>query len=339
MRFSTPGFFIAFAVVALLLLLWWWSGYRRKRLLSIFADQQLLAGLIRGFSPRRRRYKYLLLFLALVVLVLCLARPQLGTHMVMVKREGQDVMVAIDVSSSMLAEDMKPNRLAKAKQEVMGLLDKLQGDRIGLVAFAGAAFVQCPLTLDYSAARLFLDVIDTDLIPHQGTNLAQAIEKGTGAFVKKERKHKVMILITDGENFGENLDEAVNNAKIEGVRIYAIGIGRPEGEPIPIRNTRGEMVGYKKDENGELIMTRLDEVTLKQIAAATDGKYYHATAGEIELDRIYADISAQEAKEHEGRLLTQYEDRFQYLLPFVIVFLSLEMLVSERRPLRQKELT
>lgn len=331
MRFASPEYFIGFAVLVLVLLLWWWSSRRRRRLLEVFADRELLGGLIRGFSPKRRRYKYLLLFLALATLVLCLARPQLGTHMVMVKREGQDLMLAIDVSASMLAEDMKPNRLTKAKREVQGMIDRLEGDRVGLVAFAGAAFVQCPLTLDYSAANLFLDVIDTDLIPQQGTNLAEAIRKGTEAFVKKERKHKIMILITDGENFGQNLDDAVEQAKLDGVRIYAIGIGHPDGEPIPVRNSRGEMTGYKKDEHGEIVLSRLDEVALKQIAAATDGKYYHATAGEIELEKIYEDISAEEGKEHEGRLLTQYEDRFQYLLPVAVLLFSGELLLSERR--------
>jgi Ca-activated chloride channel family protein len=331
MRFASPEYLLGFGVLLLVLGLWWWGAWRRRRLLEAFADRELLGGLIRGFSPKRRRYKYLLVLLALAVLVLCLARPQLGTHMVMVKREGQDLMIAIDVSASMLAEDMKPNRLTKAKREVLGMIHRLEGDRIGLVAFAGAAFVQCPLTLDYSAANLFLDVIDIDLIPQPGSNLAEAIRKGTEAFVKKERKHKVMILITDGENFGDGLEDAIQQAKIEGVRIYAIGIGHPDGEPIPVRNSRGEMTGYKKDENGEIVLTRLDEVTLKQIAAATDGKYYHATAGEIELERIYDDISAEEGKEHEGRLLTQYEDRFQYVLPLAILFFAGELLLSERR--------
>lgn len=335
MRFSTPEFFIGFAAVALLALLWLWSARKKKRLLELFADAQLLSGLISGFSRQRRRYKYLLIFLALVTLVLCLARPQLGTHMVMLKREGQDVMLVIDVSASMQAEDMRPNRLEKAKQEVFGMISRMQGDRVGLVAFAGNAFVQCPLTLDYAAARMFLDVINTDLIPQPGTNLPEAIKKATAAFVKKERKFKVMILITDGEDFGEGLDEAVQAAKVEGVRIYAIGIGRPDGEPIPIRNQRGEMVGYKKDERGEVVLTRLDEVTLQTVASETDGKYYHASAGEIELDNIYDEISTMDSKEQKGRLLTQYEDRYQYLLPFAIVFLGVEVLISERR--RRKE--
>lgn len=272
----------------------------------------------------------------MIFLVFCLARPQFGTHMEMLKREGQDVMIVVDCSASMLAEDMKPNRIERAKQEVRGLLARMQGDRIGLVAFAGSAFVQCPLTLDYSAAQMFVDVLDVDLIPNPGTNIAEAISVATAAFVIKERKNKVMIVITDGEDFGEGIDAAINEAKIAGVNIYTIGIGRPEGEPIPIRNVRGEMVGYKKDQGGELIMTRLDEITLQKCAAETDGRYYHASQGEIALDMIYEEISKMEKKELSDMLLTQYEDRYQYILPFAIVSLAGEALLSERRR-RKKE--
>jgi Ca-activated chloride channel family protein len=339
MRFSTPEFFFGFVAVALLLLLFYYSARKRRRLLSLFADRELLSTLTASFSPSKRKYKRLFIFLGLIFLVLCLTRPQLGTHMMMLKREGQDVVIAIDVSNSMLAEDMKPNRLEKAKQEVRGIISRMEGDRVGLVAFAGAAFVQCPLTLDYSAAKLFLDVIDVDLISQQGTHLGEALRKATDAFEnKRERKHKVVLLITDGEDFGGDLDAAAEYARLEGVKIFCIGIGHPDGEPIPIRNQRGEMVGYKKDSSGELVMSRLDETSLQMVSSVTGGKYYHASAGEIELDRIYDEISAMEKKEQEGRLLTQYEDRYQYFLPIVVFFLALEALISERRSAGRREI-
>lgn len=339
MRFATPEYFIGLLIIVVLAVFAFWSARKKQRLLGIFAEKKLLTGLIRNYSPRRRRYKTAFFFLALIILVFAMARPQFGTHMELVKRVGQDVMIVIDVSNSMLAEDMRPNRLERAKQEVRGLLDRLEGDRVGIVAFAGAAFIQCPLTLDYSAARLFLDIIDVDLIPQPGTNLPEAISVAADGFNVQERKHKVMIVITDGEDFGEGLDQAIEEAKLAGVRIYTIGIGRPDGEPIPIRNQRGEMIGYKKDSNGELVLTRLDEVTLKQVATATDGKYYHASAGEIALDEIYADISQMEKKELEERLMTQYEDRFQYILPLAIIFLAADALISERRRVRNREQT
>jgi Ca-activated chloride channel homolog len=337
MRFATPEYFyVGLLVICLIGLFVYWSARKKKRLLELFADKRLVSGLIANFSPSKRRYKYLLLFLGLFFLVTALARPQYGTHMVMMKREGQDVMIVVDCSKSMLAEDMKPNRLEKAKQEVRGLISRMTGDRVGLVAFSGAAFTECPLTLDYSAAQMFVDVLDVDLIPTPGTNIGAAIETATAAFNQKERKNKIMIIITDGEDFGGDIKRAVKEAKIQGVKIYTIGLGKPEGEPIPIRNDRGEMIGYKKDSRGELVLTKLDEQGLQEIAADADGRYYHASAGEIALDQIYEDINSLEKKEQKGMLMTQYEDRYQYILPFAIVCLGAEILISERRS-RRKE--
>jgi Ca-activated chloride channel family protein len=337
MRFATPEYFylgvFAIALIGLFVL---WSARKKRRLLELFADKKLVGGLTANFSLQKRRYKYLLLFLGLIFLVLALARPQYGTHMVMLKREGQDVMLVVDCSKSMLAEDMKPNRLDKAKQEVRGLISRMTGDRVGLVAFAGAAFTQCPLTLDYSAAQMFIDVLDVDLIPTPGTNIGAAIEAATAAFNQKERKNKIMIIITDGEDFGGDIKRAVKEAKVQGVKIFTIGLGKPEGEPIPIRNDRGEMIGYKKDGRGELVLTRLDEQMLQEIAADADGRYYHASAGEIALDQIYEDINALEKKEQKGMLMTQYEDRYQYVLPFAILCFGAEILISERKS-RRKE--
>ncbi len=331
MRFAAPEYFWAFLLVAVLAALYWYAARRKRRLLETFADRGLLDNLIRNFSPTVRRYKVAMLFLGMIIVVICLARPQFGTHMEVLKREGQDVMIVVDCSNSMLAEDMKPSRIERAKQEVRGLIERLQGDRVGLTAFAGGAYIQCPLTLDYSAASMFVDVLSTDLIPLAGTNLAEAITVATSGFESKERKNKVMIVITDGEDFGDGLAEAVSAAKLAGVNVFTIGIGRPEGEPIPLRNVRGELVGYKKDDAGELVMTRLDEPTLQEVAAATEGRYFHAAQGEIALDQIYEEIDAMQKKELQDILMTQYEDRFQYLLPLAIVLLAGEVLLSERR--------
>ena len=215
MRFATPEYFylgvFAIALIGLFVL---WSARKKKRLLELFRRQEARRRIDCEFlAVQKRRYKYLLLFLGLIFLVLALARPQYGTHMVMLKREGQDVMIVVDCSKSMLAEDMKPNRLDKAKQEVRGLISRMTGDRVGLVAFAGAAFTECPLTLDYSAAQMFVDVLDVDLIPSPGTNIGAAIQAATAAFNQKERKNKVMIIITDGEDFGGDIKRAVKEAQ------------------------------------------------------------------------------------------------------------------------------
>ena len=240
-------------------------------------------------------------------------------------------MILLDTSASMEAEDMKPNRLEKAKQEIRGIVERLSGDRIGLVLFAGQSFIHCPLTLDYSAFNIFMDVVDTDIIPKQGTAIGDAIKTALTAFDQKERKYKVIILLTDGEDHDTKPIEAAEKARDEGVRIFPIGIGSIRGEPIPIKNRRGEVAGYKKDENGSVVMTKLDEMTLQRIAEITGGTYFRATAGEIELDRIYDEILGMEKKELEGQLTTQYEDRFQYPLAAGIFLLIIEFLVTDKK--------
>jgi Ca-activated chloride channel family protein len=272
---------------------------------------------------------------AILFLSLSAAKPQLGTHMEMVKQEGIDVMIAIDVSKSMDALDVKPgpiSRLEKAKQELRSIInpDHLRGDRVGLVPFAGAAFIQCPLTIDYSAARMFLDIIDSDIIPTPGTAIGEAILTAIKGFAKEERKHKVLILLTDGEDHDTDPLGAADEARKEGVRIYTIGIGSIEGEPIPIFNKRSERVGFKKDDEGNVVVSKLDETTLEKIALATGGRYYHATPSELELDKIIADIDKMEKKEIKGTLLLQYDDRYQWPLALAMMFIIWEVFVSER---------
>jgi Ca-activated chloride channel family protein len=249
----------------------------------------------------------------------------------MMKREGLDIMILLDTSISMDAEDMKPSRLEKAKQEIRGVVERLSGDRIGLVLFAGQSFVHCPLTLDYSAFKIFMDVVYSDIIPTQGTAIGDAIETALTAFDQSERKYKVMILLTDGEDHDTKPIEIAERAHEQGVRIFTIGIGSVRGEPIPIKNRRGETVGFKKDEDGSVVMTSLDEIALQRIAEITDGEYFRATAGEIELDRIYDEILGMEKRELEGKLMTQYEDRFQYPLAAGLFFLIIEFVVTDRK--------
>jgi Ca-activated chloride channel family protein len=312
-----------------------WAIRRKKKMLARFGDIFLLLKNAPYLSFARQGGKAAVIIAGILFLVMTLSQLQCGTHMEMMRREGIDIVIAIDVSNSMLAEDFKPSRISKARQEVRGILERLQGDRIGLVAFAGEAFIQSPLTLDYSAAEIFLDVIDVGLIPQQGTAIGDAINKAREAFETKERKHKVMILLTDGEDHQGNAVEAAEKAREEGVKIYPIGIGSPVGEPIPVVNRQGEKVGYKKDNSGEVIVTRLDEVTLQKIALTTGGKYYRASAGEMELDKVYDDISKMEKKELEGKLLMQYEDRFQYPLFVAILLIIGEFFISEKRKVKK----
>jgi len=329
MRFAEPIHFLILLGVVLLGIFVFWVLTRKKKLMSRFGDLPLIMKNAPYISFSRQATKAVLLLIALALVSVTLARLQFGTHLELLKREGIDIAVALDVSNSMLARDMKPNRLEKAKQEIRGIFD-----RIGLVAFAGEAFIQCPLTLDYSAAGFLLGAMDNTSVSTQGTNLAAAIEMASKAFDEKEKKHKVLLLLTDGEDQEGGVLETAEEARKEGIKIYTVGIGSTEGEPIPMLDRSGNQVGFKKDRNGEVIVTKLDDVTLQKIALATGGKFYHATAGEIELDRIFDEISTMEKKELEGTLVTRYDDRYQWPLLAVILLVVGEFFLPERKKRR-----
>ena len=308
----------------------------REKLLKRFGHLDILQKMMPGYKNSRRIWKAVLFIMAYICLVVALAGPQIGTRLEEVKREGLDIIVALDVSLSMRAEDIAPNRLEKAKYEINKLIDILQGDRIGLVAFAGMAHVQSPLTLDYSAARLFLRLMDTDLIPQPGTAFGDAIRTATKAFNQKERKHKVLILITDGEDHDSDPLKAAEEAAEEGIIIYTIGLGSPQGVPIPVYDKYGNPAGFKKDRSGNVVTTKLDATMLQQIAYATNGKYYISTSGEAELDEIYNEVSQMEKKELTSRQFSQYENRYQVFLALAIFFLLFETFLPVRTNLKTR---
>lgn len=248
-----------------------------------------------------------------------------------IKKQGLDIIFALDVSLSMLAEDIQPNRLERAKLEIRDFMEKLQGDRIGLVTFAGAAYISCPLTLDYRAAQLFLDNVQAGIITKPGTNLAEAINTAALAFNQKEKKYKVLILVTDGEDQGHQPVEAAQQAAKEGIRIHTLGIGTPAGEPIPLRQPSGEFLGYKKDETGSVVLSRLDEQTLAEIAQVGKGKYLSPAQGRIDLDQFYQEISGLEKRELQGTMAVEYRERYQYFLFLAVVCLISEMLLTDRK--------
>ena len=336
LRFDHPELLhLLWGVIALVAFFAWAVRYK-KALLKRFGNPELLGKLMHAFAPGRRNLKMVLLTLSYVSFVIALANPQIGTKLEEVTREGVDIIVALDVSKSMHAEDIKPNRLEKAKHEVSKFLDLLQGDRIGLIAFAGIAHVQCPLTLDYSAAKLFLNIIDTDLIPQPGTAIGSAIRTAVKAFNAEERKHKVLILITDGEDHESQPVEAAEEAEKQGVIIYTVGIGSPQGVPIPVYNQYGTQTGFKKDRSGGVVTTKLDVITLQKIAYQTGGKYFLSSTGEAELDDIYDEISQLEKKELVSKQFSQYEDRFQIFLALGLLLLIAEILIPERRKIKRE---
>jgi Ca-activated chloride channel family protein len=321
MRFGSAEYLHLLWLVPLLAGFFFWVSHRRRVRLENFAGRELLGRLVRSAGGERTVIRHILFLLALTFLILSAARPMWGTRETEVARRGVDVIIAMDTSLSMDAEDVKPSRLRKAKLQMTGLVDRLRGDRVGLVAFAGTAFVQCPLTLDHSAAKMFLDIMDSGLIPRPGTALSQAISTSVEAFRSRERKYKVLVLLTDGEDHEGDPLAAARAAAEDGVVIHTVGIGSPAGEPIPIRNEQGRVSGYKKDRGGEVVTSRLDEETLRAIAQATGGLYLRATAGEVELDTLAAEISGMEKRELQSRMHAGLEERFQYPLALALLFL------------------
>lgn len=307
-------------------------AFRTKtRLLRRFASPEMLLRLTSGVSRPRQYLKAFLTLLGLLACVLALAEPKYGFTWEEVRREGVDIVVALDVSDSMLVEDAQSggrlSRLERARREITDLLALLEGDRIGLVAFAGTAFVECPLTLDYGAAEVFLDALDTDLIPVKGTHLAAAIRVSTGAFEGASHSSQAIILITDGEDHSGEALRAAEEAKIAGVRIFTIGIGRDEGAPIPAPGG-----GFRRDRRGEIVLSRLDEPALQKIALTTGGRYVRSVTGDLDLEQIYSQgIKATlEDQELASKRRQRWEERFQWLLALALFALMLEPLVSER---------
>jgi len=303
----------------------------KARLLRRFVSAEMVARLTQGISRQRQYFKTVLILLGLTALVLALAEIRYGFTWETVNREGVDIVVALDVSDSMLVEDAETggelSRLERAKREIADLLNLLGGDRISLVAFAGTAFVECPLTLDYGAAEIFLDTIDTELIPVKGTDLAQAIETSLSAFEGGAANSQAVILITDGEDHSGRALAAAEKAKVAGVRIFTIGIGRDEGAPIP--DPGG---GFRRDRRGEMVLSRLDEPTLQKIALETGGRYVRSVTGDVDLEQIYSQgIKATlEDLELGSKRRQRWEERFQWFVALALVALMLEPLISIR---------
>lgn len=331
MRFGEPHWLWLLALLPLLVVGLTVALRRRERALRDWCDDGLLARMVPDRAPRVPWLRAGLVVLAAAFLVLAAARPQVGSRVLAVERKGIDLMVALDLSESMRAEDLRPDRLTRAKQGVESLFDRLRGDRVGLVGFAGDAFVQCPLTLDYAAARMFLRLMSPEMIPVPGTDLGAAIRAAVKSFDPKERKYKAMVLVTDGEDHGRNLDAAVREAKEQGVRVFAVGIGSEKGEPIPQRSAAGEVRDYKRSRDGEVVMTRLDPTTLRKICDDTGGRYFDGNAGGLALDRLYGEISGMDQKEQKGGIAMQYEDRYGYFAAAAFLLLAVESMLAERR--------
>ena len=329
MIFSNLKYAHFFWLVPLLILFYLWAFRSKRKALEIFAQRHLIPMLTSTVNWRNQKLKAAMVVLAFCFLIFALIGPRWGFQWHEIKREGIDIIVAIDTSRSMLTQDVKPNRLERSKFAVEELLDLLRGDRIGLIAFAGGSFLQCPLTLDYGAFAISMDAVDTTIIPQGGTSISGAIRTAIDAFENKEKKHKAIILITDGESHVGNPIKAAEEAAEQGIRIFCVGVGSKMGDLIPIDGRRGV---WLKDRKGQVVKSKLDETTLQRIALTTNGGYVHASATQFGLDMIYSEkISAMETRELESKRRKRYEEGYQIPAIIALGFLCLEAFLGERR--------
>lgn len=314
------------AIILLFAMLQLWKRSAQKR----FANSKLLKRLSPNQSLFKSILKIIVLCLAFACLAIALVNPKIGTKLETVKRQGVDIVFAVDVSKSMLAEDIAPNRLEKSKQLVTQIINNLASDRVGIIAYAGKAFPQLPITTDYASAKMFLQSMNTDMLSSQGTAISEAIELAKTYFDDEEQTNRVLIIISDGEDHSEIASNVAEEASDEGIRIFTIGVGDVKGGPIPIKRN-GVLLNYKKDGNGETVVTKLNEDTLKEIAEEANGVYINGTNTGKVIDEIKDILNRMDKTEFEAKEFADFKDQFQWFLGFGIFFLFIDIFFLERK--------
>ncbi|HOP03169.1 MAG TPA: VWA domain-containing protein [Tenuifilaceae bacterium] len=328
-RFSNPENLYFLAIIPIFLGLFIFAIYSQKRRLSIFGNPDLLKQLMPLASIRRGWFKVIILLLAITFAVFGLAGPQFGSKLTEVKRKGIELIIALDVSNSMLAQDIQPNRIERAKQAISRLVDQLTSDRIGLIVFAGDAYVQLPVTNDYVSAKMFLSSISPGMVGKQGTAMGKAIDLAASSFSPQEETKKVIVVISDGENHEDDPVEAAKKAAEKGIVVHAIGIGSQQGAPIPVSLRRTS--DFLKDKDDNVVVTKLDEEMLSQVAVTTGGKYVRATNTQLGLLPLFDEINRLERAELKEKVYSEYDDQFQYLFAVAILLLVIDFFVLERK--------
>ncbi|MEX2048143.1 MAG: VWA domain-containing protein [Gemmatimonadota bacterium] len=334
-RFADSAWLWALGLVPALVLAYAWAGRRRRRALETFGETALVQRLTESVNPAARRWKATLVVIASALLVVALSRPQFGTRVETVRSVGQDIVVAVDLSRSMLAEDVSPSRLERARLAILRLMGRLDGDRIGLVAFAGDAFVQSPLTIDYSAAGMFLSAMHPDLMPVQGTDLGAALRVSLDALEQGARDARVVVIVTDGEDHEANFEAELARAVEQGVQVHVVGIGSTEGVPIPDVDAQGRRVGFLRDEDGAVVTTRLGDATLRTVAERTGARYVRVEAGGTALDDLVEELAGAQGEAIDERQITQFEEQFQLFLGLACLLLMVEWVLPEGRTPRK----
>jgi len=322
-------------VIPLLLAATWWYNKQLEEKRESYFGKELFEKLRSGFWPLGKRIKQISIYAGLALLIIAAAGPKIGTEVREVKRQGVDLLIALDLSASMNAEDVKPSRLEKAKYEISRLIDRLNGDRVGLIVYTGEAYLQSPMTLDYSALRLFLNIAETDQMPSSSTDFSAAMETASKAFASNEEESKntkaakVLMIISDGENHGESYEESLNQLVQENVSVYTLGIGTKSGTTIPLYDENGSLMGYKRDENGQVVTTTLESDVLSSIAEEGNGEYYEIRAGSSGIDAFLGRLDELQQGEFASQEYADYKNQYQWLAGIGLLFVFIGMVFPE----------
>jgi Ca-activated chloride channel family protein len=329
-QIEEPTYFIYLLEIPILfvvfLLVFWWKKRTQKNFAAV--------GLLDKLSPEKSTFKYFLkmtvFLLGLAFLIISLTNPKMGTKLETVKRQGVDIVFALDVSKSMLAEDIAPNRLEKSKQIISKIIDKLGSDRIGIIIYAGNSYPLLPITTDHGAAKMFLQSANPDMVSSQGTAINEAIKLASSYYNNDEQTNRFLFIISDGEDHQEDASSAIAQATKDGIKTYTIGVGTEKGGPIPIKY-KGELEGYKKDSKGEVVITKLNQETLKEIAEAGNGKYVVGNKTQQTVDYVEKLLVKAEKSEFETTKFSDYKDQFQWFIGFAILFLLIDTLMLDKK--------
>ncbi len=323
-------------LIPLLSLTVFFLSYRQKRRFEKFSDKKFFSFYLGEYSLFYSILRAILILFAMIFLIVSSARPQWGKDVQLVRKEGLDIAICIDVSKSMEADDIKPNRLQRAKDQIALFIDKLKGDRVAIIPFAGESFIQLPLTDDYNAAKMFLNLLDTNTVPVAGTNIGSALETAMSAFVEPGR-NRIIILISDGEDLEDRGVEVAKKAAESGIIIYALGVGSREGSPIPVKNAQGNLE-YAKDRSGNIIISKLDVDVLNMIAHSGNGKFYLVTPHQSEIFEILRAIESMEREKYDAQEYVHFVERYRYFLLTALILLLIEALIVNKRKVKDYNL-
>lgn len=326
-RFAQPEYLYLLLIVPLLVMLFIWNTIRRKRKLQSFGDPELLAQYMPNVSMVRPQFKFYIQILALVLLIVALARPQFGVKEQTVKRQGMEVMVALDVSNSMLAQDVAPSRLGRSKQLLSKIIDGMTEDKVGLVVFAGDAYTQLPITCDYVSAKMFLSSISPSLVARQGTAIGSAIDLSIKSFGAESTASRAIILITDGENHEDDAIGAAKLAKEKGIQVFVLGVGKPEGSPIPLEGS----MSFRKDKDGNVVVSKLNEEMCRQIAQAGGGMYLRVDNTNAAQRTLQKELGKLAKSELETRVYSEYNEQYQSFVILALILLVIEFFIFGRK--------